>query len=338
MSTKIKTCTYRVSSAVTQGEVPESFMGFEKELCEGAVRGLDIDQLGGFDEWIKWLGWSSAMIDENDYLKAALHALRLAPRIAATDYGTARQRDLGQLWADTIRGFLGEIAFVKWLREKYGLSATLDYKRGSLEEFLASDIKNINGRQPRLKISIKTTKLNGIWLDVPGAQIEHSDVYILVRVGITREHLIAFFKKISVIRDKFMKTALERGLLREEELGEIWDSIPEFSSLPAYVAGFLEKAEFSEDIKNKYSIIEADGEVKVKRIIVNRYLGFWHPEDETYAKNLMVSLKRKGRSVSDQMKIAFEGIGEFSRTLHFIASSGVLKKRKEDWQNIIRKI
>ncbi|MCC6024027.1 MAG: hypothetical protein LM600_04935, partial [Thaumarchaeota archaeon] len=64
-----------------------------------------MDQLEGFDEWVKWLGWSSVVLDENDYLKAALHALRLAPRVAATDYGTARQRDLGQLWADTIRGF-----------------------------------------------------------------------------------------------------------------------------------------------------------------------------------------------------------------------------------------
>lgn len=338
MSAKIEACIHRVSSAVARGEVPEVFRGFEEDLCEGAVRGLDVDQLGGFDEWIKWLGWSSAVLDENDYLKAALHALRLAPRIVATDYGTTRQRDLGQLWADTIRGFLGEIAFVKWLREKYGLLAVLDYRRGSLEEFLPSDIKSVNGRQPRLKISIKTTKLSGIWLDVPGAQIEHSDVYVLVRVGVTREHLIAFLKKISVIRDKLMKTALERGLLREEELSEIWDSVPEFSSLPACVAGFLDKAELSEHIKNKYSIIEADGEVKVKRVIVNKYLGFWHPEEDIYAKNLREFLRRKGRNIRDGMKIEFEGIGEFSRTLHFIASSGLLEKRKENWENIIRKI
>jgi len=335
LSAKIKACIHRVYSALAQGEVSEAFRGFEEDLCEGAVRGLDVDQLGGINEWIKWLGWSSVVLDENDYLKAALHALRLAPRIAATDYGTARQRDLGQLWADTIRGFLGEIAFVKWLREKYGLSAVLDYRRGSLEEFLLSDIKSINGRQPGLKISIKTTKLNGIWLDIPGAQIEHSDVYVLVRVGVIREHLIAFFKKISVIRDKLMKTALERGLLREEELSEIWDSLPEFSSLPAYVAGFLDKAELSEHINNKYSIIEADGEIKVKRIIINKYLGFWHPEENIYLKNFREFLRQKGKNIRDDMKIEFEGIGDFSRTLHFIASSGLLKKRKEDWDSIV---
>jgi len=335
LSDKIKACIHRVSSAIARGEIPEAFRGFEKDLCEGAVRGLDADQLGEINEWIKWLGWSSVVLDENDYLKVALHALRLAPMVAATDYGTARQRDLGQLWADTIRGFLGEIAFVKWLREKYGLSAELDYRRGSLEEFLPSDIKSVNGRQPGLKISIKTTKLSGIWLDIPGAQIEHSDVHVLVRVGVTREHLIAFLKEISVIRDKLMQIARERGLLSEEELSEIWDSVPEFSPLPAYVAGFLDKSEISEHVKNRYCIIEADGEVKVKRVVINKYMGYWHPDEDVYAKNLREYLKRKGKSVKDDMKIEFEGIGDFSRTLHFIASSGLLKKRKEDWDGIV---
>jgi hypothetical protein len=338
LSMKIKACISRVSSAIRQGELPGAFRGFEEDLCEGAVRGLDVDQLGGLDRYIEWLSWSSAVLNEDDYLKAALHGLRLAPRMAATDYGTARQRDLGQLWADTIRGFLGEIAFAKWLREKYGLAVELDYRRGSLEEFLPSDIKSVNGRQPGLKISIKTTKLNGIWLDVPGAQIEHSDVYVLVRVGVTREHLLAFFKKISVIRDKLMKTALERGLLSEEELSEIWDSVPEFSSLPAYVAGFLDRAELSKHIKNKYSIIEADGEVKVKRVIVNKYLGFWYPDEDIYLKNLREFLRQKGRNIRDDMKIEFEGIGDFSRTLHFVASSGLLKKRKDDWDNVVKRL
>jgi hypothetical protein len=338
LGTRIKTCTSRVSSAIRQGELPGAFRGFEEDLCEGAVRGLDVDQLGGLDRWIEWLSWSSAALDEDDYLKAALHALRLAPRVAATDYGTARQRDLGQLWADTIRGFLGEIAFAKWLREKYGLAVELDYRRGSLEEFLPSDVKSVNGRLPRLKVSIKTTKLNGIWLDIPGAQIEHSDVFVLVRVGVAREHLIAFLKKISVIRDKLMQIARERGLLSEEELSEIWDSVPEFSPLPAYVTGFLDKAEIAEHVKNRYCIIEADGEVKVKRAVINKYMGYWHPDEDAYAKNLREYLKRKGKSIEDGMKIEFEGIGEFSRTLHFIASSGLLKKKREDWESIVKKL
>lgn len=350
MGVKIKDCTSRASSAISQGKLPGAFKGFEEDLCEGAVRGLDVDQLGGLDEWIDWLNWSSVVLDENDYLKVALHALRLAPTLRGTDYGTARQRDLGQLWTDAIRGFLGEIAFAKWLREKYGLAVELDYSRGPLEEHLPSDIKSVEGRQPRINISIKTTKLNGIWLDITGDQIEYSHVYVLVRVGVTREHLIAFFKKISVIRDKLMKIARERGLLSEEELSEIWNSVPEFSPLPAYVAGFLDKSEISEQIKNKHSIIEADGEVKVgkkvskkvgkkvSKIVINKYMGYWSSGEDNYAKNLREYLRRKGKNIKDDMKIEFEGIREFSSALHFIVNSGLLKKRKEDWDSIVARL
>jgi len=41
------------------------------------------------NEWISWLDWATISLDENDYLKAAIHGLRLAPKLAATDYGNA---------------------------------------------------------------------------------------------------------------------------------------------------------------------------------------------------------------------------------------------------------
>ena len=323
---------------MSEGALPEALRGFEEELCEGAVRGLDVDQFAGHDEWAHWLGWASVELDEGDYLKAALYGLHLAPRLAGTDYGTARQRDLGQLWTDAIRGLLGEIAFAKWLQERFGLTVELDYSLGPLEQFLPSDIKRVGDREPRLRVSIKTTKLSGIWLDVPGAQVEHSDVFVLVRVGVTREHFLAFLKKISVIRDKLMKEALERGLLSEEELEEIWKSVPEFKSVPAYVAGFLDKADYADRLKDRHSIIEADGEVKEKRVVINKYLGFWHPGEAAYERALRDLLRSRGKSLRDDVKVEFEGIREFSRTLHFIASSGVLKKRREDWERLVRRL
>jgi hypothetical protein len=324
----------RIRSAISEGELPDSLKDFEKELCEGAVRGLDVNQFSGYDEWIAYLKWASVSLDEDDYLKAALHGLYLAPKLAATDYGTSRQRDLGQLWTDSIRGFLGEVSFAKWLQERFGVSIELDYKRGQLEEFLYSDIKSVDGREPKLKVSIKTTKLGGIWLDVPGAQIEHSDVFVLVRMGVRREQFIGFLKKISVIRDKLIGKALERGLMKEEELEDLWNVVPGFTTIPAYIAGFLDKPEYSDE----HYVIEADGEVKKKRVIINKYLGFWHPEKPEYDEAVRILLAGRGKAVGKYMKIEFEGIGNFSRALHFIASSGVLKKRREDWEGLIKKL
>jgi len=339
MSTaRIRACVQYVSAGIDSGKLPRAFKGFEEEVCEGAVRARDIEVFGDYSRWVEWLGWASVVLDEDDYLKAAVYGLNLAPKLAGTDYGTARQRDLGQLWTDVIRGFLGEIAVAKWLKERFGITAELDYRLGPLEEFLPSDIKSVAGREPRLRVSIKTTKLSGLWLDVPGAQIEHSDVFILVRVGVTREHFVAFLKKISVIRDKLMREAVERGLVKREEIEQIWDSIPEFTAAPAYIAGFLDKTEIQDKLRDRTAVIEADVDVKIKKVVINKFLGFWHPGEDIYEKKLKELLRRRGRPVRDEMSIEFEGIGDFSKTLHFIASSGALKKKKEDWEKLVERL
>jgi len=78
-----------IKSAISKGRLPKTFEGLERELCEGAIRGLDVSQFMDHNEWISWLDWATISLDENDYLKAAIHGLRLAPKLAATDYGNA---------------------------------------------------------------------------------------------------------------------------------------------------------------------------------------------------------------------------------------------------------
>ncbi|MGC8988361.1 hypothetical protein, partial [Infirmifilum sp.] len=248
-----------------------------------AVKGGDVRLFRSLEEWAQWLSWASVVLSEEDYLVAAVHALRLAHEFAATDYGTARRRDLGQLWTDTIRGLLGEIAFVNWLKDRFGVQAELDFRRGRLEEFLPSDIRSVSGRKPNLRISIKTTKLDGIWLDIPGAQIRHSDIFVFVRIGVTREHFIAFLKKISAIREKILGKALELKIISGKELEEIWGRIPEFSSIPAYIAGFFDKRQYTDKLERKQMVVlEVGGDIKGirrRRLVINRFLGFWDPRD-----------------------------------------------------------
>jgi hypothetical protein len=120
--------------------------------------------------------------------------------------------------------------------------AELDFRLDSLEEFLPLDIKGIDGRPPKLKVSIKSTKLESIRLDVPGEQIEHSDIFMLVRLDVTREHFLAFLKEISAIRDKLLEEVLKKRFVTEEGLREAWDAIPRFTPIPACIVGFLDKA------------------------------------------------------------------------------------------------
>jgi hypothetical protein len=353
---RVSDCVRFLRTELESSSELSAFSGFEDEVCEGAVRGLDVDALCGpqqsqnwrncLQNWLEWLKSAKVVLEQKDYLSAAVYALGLAPRLAATDYGTARQRDLGQLWTDAIRGFLGEIAFVKWLRERHRKRVELDYSVGPLEEYLPRDIKSVDGREPRLNISIKTTKLGGIWLDVPGAQIMHSDVYVLVRVGVTREHFIAFLKAISVIRDKLFSRAVEHGVADEKFLEQVWESLPEFRPVPAYVAGFLpvKRGDHTADFPDMLGALpqsiqcvihDADCEVKVKRAEVNSFLGFWHPGRQECREQLVDVLKRKGRDVEGK-KVEFAGIGDFTRAWHFLANSGRLKRRDDEWSVLLQ--
>ncbi|MEM0463051.1 MAG: hypothetical protein QXO02_05790 [Thermofilaceae archaeon] len=335
-------CENIIAEYVKSEKLPQEFLGFAEEICEGAVRGLDIHQFNNIEEWAEWLSWASVVLDERDYLTAAVHALRLAPGLPATDYGTARQRDLGQQWTDAIRGLLGEIAFAKWFKLRFGIEVALDFSKGRLEEFLPSDIKKVSGREPRLNTSIKTTKFRGVWLDVPYAQIKHSDVFVLVRVGVTREHFLAFLKKISVIRDKILSEARRLEVISDSELEEVWGKIPEFKNVPAYVAGFLYKKEFASELE-KERVLVADCAVrgrKKTRLVINKFLGYWDPRSGEYRSILLEKCRKALTAVesAENIDIEFEGIGSFSETLHFIASSGVLKRKQHEWEVIAREI
>jgi len=350
----LSSCRAVLSTYIGSGKLPEEFRNFIEDVCEGADRGLDIRMFKTLNEWAEWLSWASVVLDESDYLTAAVHALRLAPKLAATDYGTSRQRDLGQLWTDAIRGFLGEIAFTKWLRQRFGIEAELDFRRGALEEFLPSDIKRVKKpgdrepREPGLKVSIKTTKLGGIWLDVPFAQIRHSDIFVLVRVGITREHFVAFLKKISVLKDKIFEEAVRRGIVAEDVLREIWEEVPDFTPVPAYIAGFVDRREIESELARQ-RVIDVGGRVggrKRIKLTINRYLGLWNPKEEEQYRRAIIERCTALKSCSGierltgqaEFEIEFEGIGSFSETLHFIASSGVLKRRREDWEKILKEL
>lgn len=338
-------CQREVVEAARSGRLPSEYLSYVRQLCEGAVRGHDAEAFRSLNEWVDWLAWSTVLIDREDYLKAAVYALNLAPRLAGTDYGTSRQRDLGQLWTDTIRGFLGEVAFAEWVRERFGIELELDYRKGMLEEFLSSDIKSFGGKKPRHNLSIKTTKFSGVWLDIPYKQIEHSDVFVLVRVGVTREHFLAFLKDVSVVRDKLLAEARRLNIITDEELKDIWNSIPSFRSIPAYVAGFFDKTSYGNKVKDRTSVFLADGRISrrkgVEIIIVNKYAGYWNPSEneyEKYRRRVVELFRSQGKQVSDTAKIEFEGIGRFTPTLHFIVSSGVLKRYKEDWESLFSRV
>jgi hypothetical protein len=304
----------------------KSVKTLSQQLLRGADTGLEISST--FSKWIQerfrdQLIW----LDKDDYSRALVRALWLAPVFAATDFGGSRQRDMGQVWTDTARGFLGEIALSKFLTSRYGIEVRLDTSRGKLEKFLTKDIAEVRDggsqwRKPGIKISVKTTKFNGRWLDLPGAQFEHSDVFVLVKIGILRQHFLAFLKAISFLKDKLFVSARNLGEISEEDAVELWNEIPEFELIPAYIAGFLDKRTLTLPIDTIEAKVVGR---KKKRIVISQGVGLFSQE------NVRQHPKIQGLDPSGRLPIEIEPIIDSLTGTHFLAHSGGLQYGKDRW-------
>lgn len=266
------------------------------------------------------------LIDEDGYTKMCIDALKILDRTAATDYGSSRQRDLGQLWADMTRGYLGEFAFQLFMKKHWNLESELGHEVGSLDEFLPLDIHNIRRdggvfHAPSLKLSVKTTKWNGIWLDIPGDQFNHSDIHILIKVGTGRDHLFAFFKKISVFKDKILKKGVDSGCLTCDESDALFENLPSFKPVPAYICGFVKTDRI-------YEPLSYAGKSGKKNYTIQSWNGPISSGDLDRIKDR--------EHVSGDIK--FEGIGKFSHDSGYLFNTGSLLWNHNDWTKVVNRL
>lgn len=305
-----------------------------KQVLKGAKDGLEISSTC-FETWFEdRFKYQFVWLDKDDYLRSLVRALWLAPVFAGTDFGKSRQRDMAQVWTDASRGFLGEIAVLKFLKEKFDIEIAFDTRRGELEEFLPTDIARVKKlheewRPPNVRVSIKTIKFNSRWLDVPGAQIEHSEVFILVKIGILRHHFLSFLKAVSFLKDKLFPTAKDLGELNDAMAERLWDEIPQFDPIPAYIAGYLDKNELSLPIQEL--IFKIKGR-KDKRIAVTQGIGIFSIDtlrDHPDIRKL---------DPSRALRIEIEPIIDSITEPHFLAHSGSLKWGKENWQKLVARL
>lgn len=266
-------------------------------------------------------------IEEEEYLRLMINALRIQDRIAATDFGSSRQRDLGQSWSDTIRGYLGEMGFRKVMQKRWGIECSLGHREGELKDYLPMDVHKVKGpgdrtlRDPKIKISIKTVKFNGIWFDIPGDQFRHSDIYAQVKIGVETNHLFGFFKSISVFKDKILRKGIDSKVISEGEANEIFEKLPVFAPIIGYVSGFVER-------KSDYPKLQYDGKKGRKHFTVTAWSGPYKPSD--------VAEVKKKEGISGNVK--FEGIQSFSSQDRYLFNCGNLLWKKEDWEKAIGKL
>jgi len=97
------------------------------KLFEKAIEGGEISKGTKIETWLEERFLPNIVtIDKDGYAKMCVDALKILGGTAATDYGSSRQRDMGQLWADMTRGYLGEYAFIRFLYEKGGYNCLIN--------------------------------------------------------------------------------------------------------------------------------------------------------------------------------------------------------------------
>ncbi len=303
-----------------------------ERLLRGSINGLELEARHPH-EWLSRFKYGLVWLNADDYSRALVRALWLAPKFAATDFGTARQRDFAQVWTDTARGFLGEFALKKFLKLKFGIDIHLERRRGQLEKFLRSDIKVRDTKTGKLRdakrpVSVKTTKFNGKWLDVAGAQLRLSEIFLLVKIGVSRFHFSAFLKDVSFLRDKLFSRARDLGELSEKDAGKLWKETPDFNAIPAYVAGFIEKRGL------KLPIDEIQARVAGRtnrRIEVSSGVGLFSLK-AVRNHRIVKQLDPDG-----DLPIAIRPIiKSLSEAKHFLAHSGALKFGPNAWHHFVK--
>lgn len=314
-----------------------------KQIIRGAEGGSEFDE-GNFDTWlnnrfIPQIIWLSS----DDYARGITRALSQALIFASSDFGSSKQRDLGQLWTDTARGLLGEIAVQRFFTEKLGIQIQQDTSLDKdLDDYISTDIKFVKEpsgeyRHTNINTSIKTGKFNARWLDEYSApKIAQIDAFIFVRLGTPKEHFVAYLKDISFLKTKLFPKAIELGELTADSSYALWNEIPKFEPIPAYVSGFLMCKDLRYPVHSVIAEIQGSENYRgrdTRKIYIRKGVGI-------FTRNNLYSLPEfQQLDPENKLKIIIEGIEkEVDNKYHFYANTGSFSFGIENWQRFTARL
>ncbi|MDI6905241.1 MAG: hypothetical protein QMD13_07130 [Candidatus Bathyarchaeia archaeon] len=193
------------------------------------------------DKWKENRDYRLIKLGMEDYFKAFNFAVKQFYRggLVVVEWGKTKRREIGEFLFNQMGGKLGELAFREFLRSRFGVEVRVSFEVE--KELPGQDIFKVKGRSPKVRVSIKTTKIQNFNLWVVEEDIDLSDAYVLCRVDLPLDHLL-------------------RVLREHEKLSEIRDIIPELHEVEAEVVGFAWK----DELKAKGSSMEmigADGKL-----------------------------------------------------------------------------
>ena len=122
---------------------------------------------------------------------------------------------------------------------------------------------------------------------------------------------------MSVFRDRVLPRGQSIGAITEKESNEIFDNLPNFNPVAAYICGFVKKDQ-------QYSNLDYGGKRERKNFTITSWNGPIVTDDLEKVKQL--------EAING--KVSFEGIGDFAHDRGYLFNAGKLLWRSKDWNYI----
>lgn len=202
-----------------------------------------------FEQWQEDRHFRIVKLTMDDYFKAFNFAVKqfYGAGAAVVEWGKTKRREIGEFLFNQVGGKLGELAFSKFLHDRFGveIKISFDVEKELRGQDIFGVLERKKGRKisrlPGVKVSIKTTKMQNFNLWVIEEDIDFSDAFVLCRLDLPLNHLLRVFRE-------------------HEKLSAIRDIIPELGEVEAEVVGFAWK----DELKAKGSTLQmigADGKL-----------------------------------------------------------------------------
>ena len=176
----------------------------------------------------------------------------------------------------------------------------------------------------------KSTKFNGRWYEIAESQFNQSDAFVLVKLGISRYHFSAYLKSLKTIEQIF-KEGERLKELDKSMIAILSKEIPESTFIPAYIAGFVEKAELTTPIDSLEVKLKRNRQKVPKELVIENGIGLFK-DDAIRTYPAVVNL-----GIPADLPILLDGIRK-EVDGKFEASSGLLKYDHDSWKKLVARL
>ena len=213
----------------------ENYQKYSGEIKGTKIRGRWYYNKQSLDSWKRSKDFSTVLLSRDEYEKCFVFAIQMAySKSSSAGTGIRGVRSEMQQADDWILGILAEFGLKKFLKKKFKLNISLDTEPHP-NEITAQDIILVDGKEPGIKVAVKSSKPKSCFNVIPPIEYEEddrkSDVYVFARVYLPSDHLFRilrdhlFFRKARGMIEKKVNKQEDKILKANKKIQKLQNEI-----------------------------------------------------------------------------------------------------------------